>query len=67
MHHLDLPADPTNITINQEALVQSTHFKYLGNTVSNNPSLDSELRNRAGNASATFVKLHDGNDNGEVM
>ena len=67
MQHLDPAADPTTLTINQEALVQCTHFKYLGNTVSNNASLDSELRNRAGNASATFVKLHDGNDNGEVM
>ena len=67
MQHLDTSADPTTIAINQEALVQSTHFKYLGNTVSNNASLHSELRNRAGNAGATFVKLHDGNDNREVM
>ena len=67
MQHLDPAAEPTTTTINQEAPVQCTHFKYLGNTVSNNASLDSELRNRARNASATFVKLHDGNDNGEVM
>ena len=67
MQRLDPAADPTTITINQEALVQCTHFKYLGNTVSNYASLDSELRNRAGNASATFVTLHDGNANGEVM
>ena len=33
----------------------------------NNASPDSELRNRAGNVNATFVKLHNGNDNGEVM
>ena len=42
---------PTNTTINQEALVQLFDFKYA--------SLDSELRYRVGNASATFGKLQD--------
>ena len=46
--------EPTNTTINQEALVRLFDFKYLGSTISNNASLDSELRYRVGNASATF-------------
>ena len=33
MQHLDPATDPTTITINQEALVQCTHFKYLGNSL----------------------------------
>ena len=51
--------EPTNTTINQEALVRLFDFKYLGSTICNNASLDSELRYRVGNASATFGKLHD--------
>ena len=47
--------EPTNTTINQEALVRFFEFKYLGS----NASLDTELRYRVGNASATFGKLHD--------
>ena len=50
---------PTNTTINQEALVRLFDFKYLGSTISNNASLDSELGYRVGNASATFGKLQD--------
>ena len=50
---------PTNTTINQEALMRLFDFKYLGRTISNNASLDSELGYRVGNASATFGKLHD--------
>ena len=50
--------EPTNTTINQEALVRWFNFKCLGSTISNNASLDSELRYRVGNASATFGKLH---------
>lgn len=49
--------EPTNTTINQEALVRLFDFKYLGSTICNNASLDSELRYRVGNASATFGKL----------
>ena len=51
--------EPTNTTINQEALVRLCDFKYLGSTISNKASLDTELRYRVGNASATFGKLHD--------
>lgn len=51
--------EPTNATINQEALVRLFDFKYLGSTISNNASFDSELRYRVENASATFGKLHD--------
>ena len=51
--------EPTNTTINQEALVRLFDFKYVGSTISNNASLDSELRYRVGNASASFGKLHD--------
>ena len=51
--------EPTNTSINQEALVRLFNFKYLGSTISNNASLDSELRYRVGNASATVGKLHD--------
>lgn len=51
--------EPTNTTINQEALVRLFDFKYLGGTICNNASLDSELRYRVGNASATFGKLQD--------
>ena len=51
--------EPTNTTINHEALVRSFNFKYLGSTISNNASLDSELRYKVGNVSATFGKMHD--------
>ena len=51
--------EPTNTTINQEALVRVFDFKYLGSTISNKAGLDSELRYRMGNASATFGKLQD--------
>ena len=51
--------EPTNTTINQEALVRLFYFNYLGSTISNNASFDSELRYRVANASATFGKLHD--------
>ena len=33
MQHLDPAADPTTITINQEALLQCTHLKYLENSL----------------------------------
>ena len=51
--------EPTNTTINQDALVRLFDFKYLGSTISNKASLDSELRYRVGNASASFGKLQD--------
>ena len=51
--------EPTNTIINQEVLVRLFDFRYLGSTISNKASLDSELRYRVGNASATFGKLQD--------
>ena len=51
--------EPTNTSINQEALKQSFDFKYLGSTISNNATLDTKLRYRVENPSATFGKLHD--------
>ena len=33
MQHLDPAADPTTITINEEALAQCTHSKHLGNSL----------------------------------
>ena len=38
--------EPTNTTINQEALVRLCDFKYLGSTISNKANLDTELQDR---------------------
>ena len=49
--------EPKDITINQEPLVQATHFTYLGSTVSNTSRIDKELQTGVGKASAAFGKL----------
>jgi hypothetical protein len=51
------PPQPTDITIDQEHLVQASDFTYLGSTVSCSSRIDKELRIRTGKASAAFSKL----------
>ncbi|PFX25039.1 hypothetical protein AWC38_SpisGene10330 [Stylophora pistillata] len=54
---LSPPPRPESIMVNQEPLLQSTDFTYLGSTVSNTARIDKEIRNRIGKASAAFGKL----------
>ena len=53
------PPEPNDITINQEPLVHTNDFTYLGSTVSSSSKIDRELRTRIGKASAAFSKLQD--------
>jgi len=57
LHHP--PPEPEIITINQEPLVLSTDFTYLGSTVSSTARIDRELKNRLGKASSAFGKLRE--------
>lgn len=51
------PPEPIPVLINQEALVQTHDFKYLGSYISDSARIDRELQNRMGMASAAFGKL----------
>jgi hypothetical protein len=51
------PPPPTPITIDGEDLVQCKNFVYLGSTISDNASLESEITYRLGKASTAFGKL----------
>lgn len=51
------PPDPIEIAVDQEPLVQTTDFTYLGSIVSSSSKIDKELHNRMGKASGAFGKL----------
>ena len=57
MKLLRSPPEPAKIVIDNEPLVQTENFIYLGSTVSSSSRIDKELRNRTGKASGAFSKL----------
>ena len=50
---------PSYIRINNENLVRSKNFVYLGSTISDSAKLDKELMYRMGKASAAFGRLQE--------
>jgi hypothetical protein len=52
----DVPAPPS-ITIDNELLEVTDHFTYLGSTISNNLSLDSEIDKRIAKAASVMARL----------
>jgi len=50
---------PGEITVYNEALVQTKYFIYLGSTISDDARLDGELIFRMGKASAAYGKLRE--------
>ena len=57
--HGAVESDPTPITLGQSTLPVTTNFTYLGSIISNDCSLDKEIVNRIGKASAAFGQLRD--------
>ena len=53
------PPMPSDIKINNENLVQSKNFVYLGSTISESAKLNKKLMYRMGKASAAFGRLQE--------
>ena len=57
--HGSVEADPSPITLNQATLPVTTNFTYLGSIISSDCSVDTEIINRIGKASASFGQLRE--------
>ena len=57
--HGSVEADPSPITLNQATLPGTTNFTYLGSIISSDCSVDTEIINRIGKASASFGQLRE--------
>ena len=55
--HGSVEADPSPITLSQATLPVTTNFTYLGSIISSDCSVDTEIINRIGKASASFGQL----------